>query len=66
MADDAERCPGCRNRLAECTDPQNAKAFEADPLRCFVCETRHIEAMGWRDEPESRRAGLLIPIIRKS
>jgi hypothetical protein len=31
-----------------------------------VCETRHIEAMAWRDEAESRRAGLLIPVIRKS
>jgi hypothetical protein len=31
-----------------------------------VCATRRIEEMRWSDEPEVRRAGLLIPVKRRS
>jgi hypothetical protein len=31
-----------------------------------VCVTRRIEEMRWRDEAEVRRAGLLIPVKRRS
>lgn len=65
-ADQADRCPGCNTPIDEATDPDLAHDWEPEPIRCFVCEARHVEGMRWRDEPEARRAGLLIAVRRRS
>jgi hypothetical protein len=65
-AEEAERCPGCHTPLRLALDKKLQDDWEADPQRCHVCATRRIEEMRWSDEPEVRRAGLLIPVKRRS
>lgn len=47
------------------TDKALQDEWVADPITCHVCATRQIEAIRRRDEPETRKAGLLIPVTRK-
>lgn len=51
--------------MALATDKALQTEWVADPVTCHVCATRQIEAIRWRDEPETRKAGLMIPVARK-
>lgn len=58
QADQGDRCPGCRGRLAETTDPDNEDAYAGHAVRCFKCRANHEAARDFGTDSDAR-AGLL-------
>lgn len=48
---DAGRCPGCRGRVEETTDPGHEDGYVVDVVRCHACTAIAVEAPGYQKNP---------------